>query len=174
MAKNETTQALGEPAGQQQRWDDSIVLDTIAAAPSVNIFAPPPGCVVQVEAWGFTIVTAITTAAGANAVFGLAGDPDGAGYVDIHQVDVEAVAGGTLTAGTVWEFNSDGCFVNGVQVNAVNVLPVFFVDANVSGYCNFDVSVAGAGAGAAGTVRPFIRHRFLVAPEQDFNESGYF
>ena len=177
MAKHETRVGiLGSPAGQIQRWDDTIVLSTIAAAASVNEFAPPAGCAVQVEAWGFTIVTAITTAAGANAVFGISGVEDGAGYADFHHVDVEGVAGGTLAIGAFWEFNSDGAFCNGVLVSALaaNTFAPFFLDANDSDYCNFDVSTAGAGAGAAGTVRPFIRYRFLVAPEQDFNESNFF
>lgn len=177
MAKNETRVGiLGSPAGQIQRWDDSIVLNTLAAAASVNIMSPPAGCAVQVEAWGFSIVTAITTAAGANAVFGISGDEGGVGYADFHHVDVEGVAGGTLTAGAIWEFNSDGCFCNGVRISvlAANTFAPFYLDATTGDYCNFDVSTAGAGAGAAGTVRPFIRYRFLVAPEQDANDSNFF
>jgi len=185
MAKNETTQTIGERAGQQQRWDDPVlmVIDT-GPTPGVgnnaNRFTPPIDCVVQIESWGFVITEDVGDATN-NAVVDIQAVENGVAVAAFDTIDIETVGGytnGVLTAGAIWEFNTDGTFCNGVEVlnTGVVVSPFapFFLDAAQGDYACFGISVlAGGGGVTTGQLYFFLRYRFLVAPEQDFNESGY-
>lgn len=189
MAKNETSIGiLGASAGEQQRWDDPIVMvidtgPTPGIGNNVSRIAPPPGCVTQVESWGF-VLTEDVGAAVANAVVNIEAIENAVAVASFDAVDIEAygavaiAAGvaGALTAGAIWEFNTDGFYVNGTFISAAAGYPFapFYQQASTGDYTCFGITVlAGGGGVTTGQLYFFLRYRFLIAPEQDFNEAGF-